>query len=145
MGTRLRWTRSAPPPLSLSRLTRRRITGRRRALSLDAHGPSFRMDRRPDSQVEIELELARLWVERKRLTKAGLEPPLTDKLHIEAKIAEEVGQIMRLREVADLDLDTAEIPLQGSQTRHLPLLEVWAGCGARQGGSVLALRGAVTS
>jgi hypothetical protein len=52
---------------------------------------------------------------------------------------------MRLREVADLDLDTAEIPLEGSQTRHLPLLEVWASGGARQGGSVLALRGALTS
>jgi hypothetical protein len=78
------------------------------------------MDRRPDSQVEIELELARLLVERKRLTKAGLEPPVTDKFDIETKTAEEVGQVMRLREVADLDLDTAVMPLEAPQTRHLP-------------------------
>jgi hypothetical protein len=88
--------------------------------SFDAHRPSFRVDRRPDPQVEIELKLARLFVGRKRLTKAGLEPPLADKFHIETKTAEEVGQVLRLREVADLDLDTAKLLLEAPQTRHLP-------------------------
>jgi hypothetical protein len=96
------------------------VGGLLQALSLDAHGPSFRVDRRPDPQVEIELKLARLFVGRKRLTKAGLEPALTYKLHIEAETAEEVSQVMRLREVADLDPNTVKMLLEAPQTRHLP-------------------------
>ena len=93
------------------------------ALSVDPDGPRLRVDRLPDAQVEINLELARLLVGRKRLTKAGLEPPLSDKLHIEAETAEELGQVMRLREVADLDLDTAKLLLDTPQT-HSPFRSV---------------------
>jgi hypothetical protein len=85
-------------------------------LSVDPHGPCFGVDRLPDAQVEIDLELARFLVVGKRLTKAGLEHPLTGKLHIETETAEELGQVMRLREVADLDLDAAKLPLDTPQT-----------------------------
>jgi hypothetical protein len=80
------------------------------------------VDRHPDPQVEVELELARLFVQGKRITKASLEPLLTDKLHIEAKTAKKVGHVMRLREVADLDLDTPRMLLETPQSRHLPPL-----------------------
>jgi hypothetical protein len=47
------------------------------------------------------------------------------------------------RAVADFDFDTAKVLLEAS--RPPPhLFEVWAGCEARQGGSVLALWGAVS-
>jgi hypothetical protein len=92
-----------------------------RALSLDTHGPSFRVDCRPDPQVEIELKLARLFVGRKRVTKPGFEPPLTHKLHIETKTPQEVGQVMRLPAVADLDPDTAKMILEPPQSGTSPL------------------------
>jgi hypothetical protein len=76
-------------------------------LSFDAHSPCLRVDRRPDAETEIELEMSGLFVGMNRLTKASLERPLTDELDVETKTAEEVGQVMRVREVADLVFDTA--------------------------------------
>jgi hypothetical protein len=78
------------------------------------------MDRHPDPQVEVELELARLFVGRNRVTEAGLEPPLADDLHVETQTAEEVGQVVRLRAVADLDLDVAKLLVEAPQTPPPP-------------------------
>ena len=54
------------------------------------------------------------------MTEAGLEPPLADQLHVETQAAEEVGQVVRLRAVADLDLDVAKLLVEAPQTLNLP-------------------------
>ena len=78
------------------------------------------MDGHPDAQIEVELELAGLLVGRNRVAEAGLEGPLADNLHVEAQTAQEVGQVVRLRAVADLDFDAAKVPVEAPQTPTPP-------------------------
>jgi hypothetical protein len=78
------------------------------------------VDRLPDAEVEIQFQSRCRIIGRERVPEASLERVFVAAHDLEAEPAQELGQVFAQRRIAELNFDTANVPLELPHAGHLP-------------------------